>query len=415
MAPKNNLVDLLAYLYETQSKSRRVVVAAGLYDGQIDFKDNAKENWHNILAEAKKHNKVLDLVKIASEEYEVHTEDLMILSRPWTLKTSTFKTISGSVQALSRQRDVQVAAPGQSITSPIQFRPQFPSKEPVIKEHTDEEADVLIGRELHWDRISVARMFLNMIKRQDERPLRVLGIQAPLKEDLDSLVNRFEEMCKNLALRMPLLYGKVPLREALGADWRLATAILNALRENARHSPQPVVMSQVERLTQARVAIERRWDTSDSKSLTGSELCDILTDCLEGIARECSVALFLPRFEQLRDSKGEDLQSGKWLRDLWLPEHACNVKKMAILITGDRGLDQLAKINNEEIFCYHPDIAPLPSMKPKDFEEWARDGFGFKEFTYQTAEQLYDACHGSPREFAKFLTLKKIEMSITKQ
>src|SRR5262249_254929 len=155
-------------------------------------------------------------------------------------------------------------------------------------------------------------------------------------------------------------------------------------------SVHPIAMLQSTTLEQVISEIDQSSITATrQRGLTGYQLCKILNACLSKVTRECIVVLLLPGFNRLRDSKGECLQSSKWLRDMWLPEHARIIKGLVILITGDRGLDQLANIEIKEIFCFHPEYEPLPKMGPKDFEEWARDGFGFKDLTYEQIEAMH--------------------------
>ena len=414
MIMQNRLEDLLAELYGTQGQSRRVVEGAGLPSGFIEFKDQARENWHNILLEAKKRKKVEALVTFACDEYKERAMELQNFLQAWVVDPMSANTLSTQnlIQSQPREQESlnQAARPGLESTSRTLSTFHLPAKEDILSNLTEDEEEVFIGRELHWDRISVARMFLNMIKKPEEQPLRVLGIQAPLKEGLDSLVNRFEKVCKSMVLQKPLLYAKIQFHEALNANWLLARNILSTLRENARRSDQDTVRRQMERLTRARDTIETRTNESN-KRLTDSELCDILTDCLDEVARECTVVLLLPGFEKLRDSKGE-LQSSQWLRDMWIPERACNVKGLVILITAESGLDQLANIQSSEIYCFHPAGNSLPSMKPEDFEEWARVGFGIKKYTAEMAKRHYDMCHGSPKEFLRFLEFRAMEQSL---
>lgn len=409
MNSKNDLINLLAKLYETQGKARTFLSSiSGFKSGNITFTDAANENWSNILNEADKRRMIPLLVQYVCNEYPERQIDLMAGMQSWTDPPPLPSSSSHQYQSLSQNREqglvVQTAAFGLSTSARTQMAPPPPTREQLSREPDEEDKEVFIGRELHWDRILVARKFLNMIKKHEEPPHRVLGIQAPLKEDLDSLVERFVEICKSITLPKPLLYAKIQLRDAFSANWQLARNILDTLRMNAKQSNLETVKRQMERLTNARNNIEKLVADSN-KPPTDSDLCDILTDCLEEVTQECIVVLLLPGFEKLRDSKGEYLKSGQWLRDMWIPDRACHVKGLVTLITSESGLDQLAKMQSSEIFCYHPDGTPLPSMKPKDFEEWARVGFGFQDITYEMAEALYDKCDGSPAQFVKFLDI----------
>lgn len=75
-----SFTKLLAQLYETQGKSRRVVEGAGLDAAYIEFKDNAIDNWHNIVVEAKKRGRVKVLVQFVCKEYPERREALTTLA-----------------------------------------------------------------------------------------------------------------------------------------------------------------------------------------------------------------------------------------------------------------------------------------------------------------------------------------------
>lgn len=77
--PTQTLAGLLAELYETQSKSRRVVEGAGLDAVYVEFKDNAIDNWYYILAEAKKRGRVKALLQFVCEEYPERKKELTTL------------------------------------------------------------------------------------------------------------------------------------------------------------------------------------------------------------------------------------------------------------------------------------------------------------------------------------------------
>lgn len=61
--------DQLAALYPTQADARRVADDAGLATEQIEFSDKASNNWHNILSEAQRSNRVRALLAVAHDEY----------------------------------------------------------------------------------------------------------------------------------------------------------------------------------------------------------------------------------------------------------------------------------------------------------------------------------------------------------
>ena len=75
----NSLSRLLAEIYDTQEKSRRVVDGAGLTSLHIKFQDDAIDNWHNVLAEARKRGKVEAIVEFVTEEYPERENELKVL------------------------------------------------------------------------------------------------------------------------------------------------------------------------------------------------------------------------------------------------------------------------------------------------------------------------------------------------
>jgi nucleoside phosphorylase len=66
-----HLREILQDLYTTEQSSRRVVDDAGIPSALISFSASASDNWHNILDEAHKRGKILDLVEIALREYNL--------------------------------------------------------------------------------------------------------------------------------------------------------------------------------------------------------------------------------------------------------------------------------------------------------------------------------------------------------
>ncbi|THH37893.1 trypsin-like peptidase domain-containing protein [Neolewinella litorea] len=65
----------LVELYPEKEDGRMMVEMAGIPPGSIAFSDKATSNWHNILREANKRNKVMDIVQLAIQEYP-EREDL---------------------------------------------------------------------------------------------------------------------------------------------------------------------------------------------------------------------------------------------------------------------------------------------------------------------------------------------------
>ena len=61
--------DILADLYQTEARARRVAFDAGLNLGQIEFNESAKIFWHAILQEARKSDAISNVLRVAQGEY----------------------------------------------------------------------------------------------------------------------------------------------------------------------------------------------------------------------------------------------------------------------------------------------------------------------------------------------------------
>lgn len=72
----SRLRDLLVELYPTQESSRRVVNDAGLPHGRIAFRATAVDNWHEILGEAGRRERLEALLGVASGDYPERREEL---------------------------------------------------------------------------------------------------------------------------------------------------------------------------------------------------------------------------------------------------------------------------------------------------------------------------------------------------
>ena len=363
MSSELTLLEELAVLYDTQAKSFTIVTAARINSGLIEFSNRAVDNWNSILSEAQKQGKLEALVEVACRQYENERESLLALLQIWI--------------------------------SPPDIVDAIP---PQPKKYATPDPDVLIARELHWDRNSVATTFLGMMKRQEKYPYQVMGLEASKDADLDSLIDRFEEVCHQVQKPKPLLYAKILLSPALATAPRVAVEVLDNLRTAARKSSEEIVKGQVARFDLALDEIDRSSSGSAAQILSEHQLARRLKDCLDDVTQHSTVVLLLPRFHELRD------QSSAWLRDTWLVSHACQIDGLVTVIAGERGLKSLRDLGQKGI--YFPD--QLPSMTWEDFFSWAQEGFGFDWFTERMAQDLHDECRGNPRKFAEFLKLTKI-------
>lgn len=363
MIAEKTLIDLLAEKYPEKSQSQTVVDLSLMNRSLVIFHDRAYDNWHSILREAKSQKRLKALVDYVSGKYPGDASEL---------------------QSLLQKYDSSAAE---------EIKPAIPSQP---REHDPPDPDVHIGRELHWDRELVATTFVNMIKQASNNSWRVLGLQGSQDADLDSLVLRFEEMCKKIARpeNYPRVFSRVLLRKGLGTPSSLALEILKSLGRNTADS----------RLRAESTILEESIDKIDQSSPgTGSSLSNVqlsrlLTKCLKDVTQSCTIVLLLQRFEELPEN------TGKWLRDEWLTSDAWTIERSVIVVTGET-LNELAKLEQIGIYC--PDR--LPPMTWQDFFAWAResDEYQFDWFTEDLAKTLHQQCNGNPQGFKGMLkTLK---------
>ncbi|MDX6501471.1 MAG: hypothetical protein QOG23_4731 [Blastocatellia bacterium] len=359
-----NLLELLAYLYDTRDSSRTLVDMVHMDRMLIEFKEGARDNWNIILIAAGKQRKLEALVQQACSDYPERKDKLIALLELWS-------------PAVTPQPSPAI------LPSPQKYVPSDP--------------DLLIARELHWNRISVATTFLGMIKGANKYPYGVMGLQDSRDADLDSLIDRFEEMCQKAQKPKPLLHAKILLSAALPMPSHVALEVLEYLRKAAINSEEAIVNKQAAKLARALDDIDQSF--RGSSSLTPRQLAIKLNDCLEDVARDSTVVLLLQRFHELSD------ESRGWLRDAWVVAHACKVKGLVTVISGETGLEALTGQEPKGIFF----LNQLPSMTWEDFLSWAREGFGFDRYNEDLAQKMHYECKGYPREFLRFLKLRKME------
>lgn len=360
MDSEGNLLELLAELYDTKDSSYTVVDMIHMNKALIEFKESARDNWDRILIQARKQDKLEALVQQACKDYPPKKSRLVALLEVWITPPQPSPAI---------------------LPSPNKYVPSDP--------------DLLIARQLHWNRNSVATTFLGMIKGLGKYPYQVMGLQDSRDADLDSLIDRFEEMCQKAEKPKPLLYAKILLSPALPTPSWVALEVLEYLRKSALNSDQAIVASQAAKFERASDDIDR---SSASSPISDLQLVRKLNDCLEDVARHSTVVLLLQRFHELRDP------SSGWLRDVWVVSHAWKVAGLVTVIAGETGLGNLS--GQEQKGIYFPN--QLPSMTWEDFFSWAREGFGFNWYTEEMAQKAHDTYEGNPREFARFLKLTKM-------
>jgi len=70
----NQLNTILADLYPNQSSIPRIATHSGIPCSQINFNDPPEDVWFNVILEAKKHEKILDLVRLVRGKYPTKTQ-----------------------------------------------------------------------------------------------------------------------------------------------------------------------------------------------------------------------------------------------------------------------------------------------------------------------------------------------------
>lgn len=68
---------ILSTLYEVEADNRRIAADAGLDLTHITFGSSAANTWQNILVEAHKQNKIINIVLLAKEEYPAQGSHLV--------------------------------------------------------------------------------------------------------------------------------------------------------------------------------------------------------------------------------------------------------------------------------------------------------------------------------------------------
>jgi len=291
------------------------------------------------------------------------------------------------IEYLERHDSVhELVRVGTLLRPDITWETPFSPVPPQPKEYAVTDPDLLIAKHLHWDREEPAKNFLGMIKRKKEYPYEFLILQAPKQADLDSLVKRFYAMCEGLKSKTtpPLLYARIKLAKGFAAPESLARKILHDLADCAARYEGEQVRRQAERLQRAQDGIESGIAGDRLSQLTPSQLTRALTQCHQEMARECTVVLLLSDFEEVLNDR-----SGTWLKDWILSEAGPNANSdcgLVMVVTGERGLDDLRDREEDGIKCF----APLSNMTWQDYLQWAREGYHFGWFDERLAQGLHD-------------------------
>jgi len=397
MTSSRSLVSVLAELYDTKDKSRRIVEDAGLDPKYIEFKENAIDNWHNIVKEARLRGKVKDLIDVVCGEYSEKGPELRDLLQTSTPQTGPSATTSAKYVNLPQQGE-QVPTflstkSGESTTAPS----QSPLQPPPRKLVEPSQEFLKIGRDKHWDREEAANDFLRLITQEKtgnekEDNQHVLVLQGR-EAGLDSLVDRFEEMCQKVTTKRPVLYTRVSLGSLYSDNYySLALAIVGGL---SRLANQKTLTDQETILVEAYKYIEEIEEKTGIQSQSADQFAKNLTEkYLARVASNCTVVLLLQGFDNmLRDSS-----TSKWLMEKWLTRHAWFVEGMVVLLTGEKGLNDL----KGQQFVSHHDLPPLNKEKLREWATQSQD-YGFNWFTDEEAKIAHEICNGNPEKFRKLL------------
>lgn len=399
MSTYHSLNRLLAELYHDRAGSRRIAEAARLDIGLIEFKDDAIANWHNILGEAKKRLKVSELVELVISEYREREDELRVALQDST--TLAPSRLEPSIQRLTSYVSTFSQSQQANISS---IRPSIPpaavsqSFQPPTRKFVEVSQEFMkIGRDKHWDRDEAASDFLLMLTQQKtgnekKDKQHVLVLQGK-EAGLDSLVERFEEMCEKATTRQPVLHAKINLR-SYSDYYNLSLDIVERLARRANQKSLP------EEEALLHEAYGYITDTLSKAPLpTPDGFAKTLTEkYLATACSKCTVVLLLQNFDML--AKRDESKPGStsdWLRRTWL-RHAMYLNGLVILITGETGLDDL---EGEEFVSHHN----LPPLHVEKLREWANQSqeYGFDWFADYEAQMAHTICNGNPEKFKKLL------------
>ena len=389
--PHHSLIRLLAELYDTQGTSRRVVDSIGLTSLHIKFQDDAIDNWHNVLAEAKKRGKVETVVDFVTEEYPERAQELRMALQAFSYnispRESTIDLNPTYVSAPQQSKQPATGSPTRLWESTV-VPSQQPQVQPPLKEQVKPaNDDLIIGRDRHWDREEATADFLRMINtdgngegtRNREHVLVLQGVEA----GLDSLVDRFEEMCEKVTTIRPLLYARINLGPIFIDYFDLVLQIVDKLRRCAK---QKTLNDEWTKLGKAYDFVEETQSKSGFQAPSPQQFARHFTEeHLASLTSTCTVVLLLQGFDLLwNKSTDEWLSTSKWLKNTWLVQHASDEDGLVILLTGEKGLEDL----RGQQFVSHHDLPPLNKEKLK---EWATQSqhYGFSWFTDEEARIAY--------------------------
>jgi hypothetical protein len=238
-----------------------------------------------------------------------------------------------------------------------------------------------------------------MIRRRDtggEKDKRHFLVLQGREAGLDSLAEKLELMCNEIATNRSLLLSRIHLGPVHRDYYTLAYDIVKELRRFAQSKD---LSDQVERLKAAEDFINKDEEKTGPEKLSDEQFARDLTEThLANVASGCIVVLFLQGFDRLRDSDGEELPTKKWLLYTWLKKHVRDVDAIVVVLTAEAGLKDL---EFEPYVVYHD----LLTLNQDTLKKWAIESkeYGFKWFTGEHAKMACEICNGNPEKFRKLL------------
>ncbi|MGB0521531.1 MAG: trypsin-like peptidase domain-containing protein [Flammeovirgaceae bacterium] len=213
------LSEIFADLYPQQNQSYRIVDRAGIPRANINFQNRASDNWYNILTEAKKQDKVADLVKIVASEYP-HNKALQQLNGKTTQANPTIETGSAATVPTSKNYTGNVSdAFHQSLQPAEQTQLDF-IKSLLGKSELKKAIDALeeiakgVSTDCYNDVIHQSGRYYRIVKDQKNGLITFENYQmtiAQISYALTSLIDNIPQEQKLMASFAALKHKNVPI------------------------------------------------------------------------------------------------------------------------------------------------------------------------------------------------------------
>jgi hypothetical protein len=273
--------------------------------------------------------------------------------------------------------------------------PQGLGQTPARKFSEPDPEFLTIGRDWHWDRDEATRDFFLMLtqrKTGDEKKDRqqVLVLQGK-QAGLDSLTDRFEEMCKQINTTRPVLYARINLGPLYSDYYSLAYDIADMLLRFAKRSN---LTEQEKTLDDTYKYVVQMQENPLNQRPSPFQFARSLTEnYLTKVCSNSILVLLLQGFDRLCDA-----DTKQWLMRTWISGQVRHVQGLVVLLTAEAGLDDL---KGQEFVSHHD----LPPLNKETLKEWATrsQSYGFGWFTDEEAKIAHEICDGNPEKFRKLL------------